>query len=123
MMQWMRIMLLWIATGEAYAGTLPSMVTVGTDDMRPWVDRDAPHFGIIARIVSRAFELAQLQTQLEWIPWKRLFHRVYSRTFDAVFPMGYSDERAAIFLYSDDLLQLDRIACHHKSKPFRWTRP
>ncbi|HET9236679.1 MAG TPA: transporter substrate-binding domain-containing protein [Oligoflexus sp.] len=120
-MKWLWITMLCILSASVRAGTLPSKITVGTDDMRPWVDRDAPEFGIIARIVSRAFGLVQIQLHFEWVPWKRLFHPIHGQAFDAVFPMGYNDERARIFLYSDELIKLDRVACHRKDQPFVWT--
>jgi hypothetical protein len=54
-MKWFWITLLCILPAYARAGTLPSKITIGTDDMRPWVDREAADYGIISRIVSRAF--------------------------------------------------------------------
>lgn len=109
-----------ILSAYAHAGTLPSKITIGTDDMRPWVDRDVADYGIVSRIVSRAFELVQIQLDFEWMPWKRLFHPVHSQMLDAAFPMGYNEERARIFLYSDELIKLDRVACHRKDRPFAW---
>jgi ABC-type amino acid transport substrate-binding protein len=117
-MKWIWIMTLCILPASVQGGTLPSKITVGTDDMRPWVDRDAADFGFISRIVSRAFGLVRVQLHLDWMPWKRLFHPIHSQVFDAVFPMGYNEERAKIFLYSDELIKLDRVACHRKDQPF-----
>jgi polar amino acid transport system substrate-binding protein len=91
--------------------------------MRPWVDYDAPDHGIITRIVTRAFAFVHLQTEYHWLPWKRLFHPTHGRSFDAAFPMGLSEERKKIFLFSDPLIQLDRVACHRKDEPFRWEKP
>lgn len=122
-MKWIWITLLCILSGSVQAGTLPSKITVCTDQMRPWVDREAPDLGIISRIVSRAFGLVQVQLEFEWMPWKRLFHPIHSQVFDAVFPMGYNAERAKIFLYSDELIKLDRVACHRKDQPFTWNTP
>jgi ABC-type amino acid transport substrate-binding protein len=120
-MKWFWITILCILSASARAGTLPSKITLGTDDMRPWVDRESADYGIIARIVGRAFGLVQIQLALEWMPWKRLFHPIHSQGLHAVFPMGYSEERARIFLYSDELVKLDRVACHRKDQPFTWT--
>jgi polar amino acid transport system substrate-binding protein len=122
-MKWLWTALLCILSHDAGAGTLPSKVRLGTDDMRPWVDRDAANLGIIPRIVTRAFTLAQIQVEYEWMPWKRLFHPIHSSMLDAVLPMGFSEERARIFLYSDPLIELDRVACHRKSQPFVWNSP
>lgn len=119
-MKWFWITLLCILPAYARAGTLPSKITIGTDDMRPWVDREAADYGIISRIVSRAFGLVEVQLEFEWVPWKRLFHPIHSQMLDAAFPMGYNDERARIFLYSDELIKLDRVACHRKDQPFVW---
>lgn len=122
-MKWFWITVLCILSASVQAGTLPSKITIGTDDMRPWVDRDAADFGIISRIVTRAFGLAQVQLHFEWMPWKRLFHPIHSQVFDAVFPMGYNADRAKIFLYSDELIKLDRVACHRRDQPFSWNSP
>lgn len=122
-MKWYWMALLCFLCNFARAGTLPSKVQIGTDDMRPWVDQEAQDFGIIARIVTRAFALMQVQTEYFWVPWKRLFHPTHSSTLDAAFPMGFNEERARIFLYSDPLVQLDRVACHRKDKPFHWDTP
>jgi polar amino acid transport system substrate-binding protein len=122
-MKWLWLTILCILSAHAQAGSLPSKITIGTDEMRPWVDRDARDFGIISRIVSRSFGLAQIQLHFEWIPWKRLFHPIHSQIFDAVFPMGYNEDRAKIFLYSDELIKLDRVACHRKDQPFVWNSP
>jgi polar amino acid transport system substrate-binding protein len=122
-MKWFWITILCILSASVHAGTLPSKITIGTDEMRPWVDREAQDFGIISRIVSRAFELVQVQLDFEWMPWKRLFHPIHSQVLDAVFPMGYNADRAKIFLYSDELIKLDRVACHRKDQPFTWNTP
>lgn len=122
-MKWLGMAVLCILCSSARAGTLPSKIHAGTNDMPPWVDQGAPDFGIIARIVKRAFALAQVQTEYFWIPWKRLFHPTHSSNLDAVFPMGFNEERAKVFLYSDPLVQLDRVACHRKAQPFHWDSP
>ena len=119
-MKWLWIAILCILPAYAGAGTLPSKITIGTDDMRPWVDHEAADYGIISRIVSRAFELVQVQLHFEWVPWKRLFHPGHSQMLHAAFPMGYNEERARIFLYSDELIKLDRVACYRKDQPFVW---
>jgi len=114
------LMWLFVRAFPAQGENLPSKIILGTNEMRPWVARDLPEYGIISRIVIRAFAKAQMQSEVVWVPWKRLFNRTIDSRIAAAYPMGVSEERLKLFHYSDAIFHLDRVACHLKSKGFTW---
>lgn len=95
-------------------------IRVGTFDIRPIIDRDQADFGSLSKLVRDAFHAVSIEIKLIWIPWKRLFSPGLEAGVDAVFPMGYSEKRAAHFLFSDELINWNRAVCHLKARPFHW---
>ena len=90
-----------------YASPLPKELHLLTgNDFKPWSDQSLPNGGIITEIVQTTFKKIGIDTTIEWLPWKRGYHRVVAdKNGDyATFPYSHSNKRAAEVYYSIPLL-------------------
>ncbi|WP_262694208.1 substrate-binding periplasmic protein [Kordiimonas aquimaris] len=72
-------------------------------DFPPFVTNELPGGGIINEIVKASFAAADIELEIEFIPWKRSYRAIARGEFLASFSWAYSDDRAKDFHFSDPL--------------------
>lgn len=92
----------------------------------PYLSEHLPHHGFASHVVSRAFELAGLQVEYGFYPWRRSYD--YARDalnrdgkrWDGTIVWIYADDRAPLFHYSDPVVIDSSHLFHLKSHPIEW---
>lgn len=79
---------------------------ISGNDFKPWSDQSLPNGGVITEIVQTTFKEIGIKTTIEWLPWKRGYHRVVMGKYNdyATFPYSYSNKRAVNVYYSIPIL-------------------
>ena len=79
---------------------------ISGNDFKPWSDQSLPNGGVITEIVQTTFKEIGIKTTVEWLPWKRGYHRVVMGEYNdyATFPYSYSNKRAVNVYYSIPIL-------------------
>lgn len=88
----------WLTLQDALAD--PIKLVTG-DGLPPYTGTQLSGGGMLTEIVQRAFQLAGMETTLEWAPWKRGYELTKIGAFDATFPYARMSERENEYLYSD----------------------
>ncbi|MDX1757524.1 MAG: transporter substrate-binding domain-containing protein [Marinobacter sp.] len=105
-----------LAVGPVRAETL----VVATGEWPPYVSPQLKHYGVTARIVREAFELAGYDVEFQFYPWARVILMSEQGLVDASFPWSHKPEREKHHLYSDAIGEYGYVFFHLKSTPFDW---
>ena len=92
---------------SAISNPLPKELhLVSGNDFKPWSDQSLPNGGVITEIVQTAFQYLGINTTVEWLPWKRGYHRVAFGGHGnyGTFPYSHSNKRAVDTYYSIPIL-------------------
>jgi polar amino acid transport system substrate-binding protein len=73
------------------------------DDYAPFTGKALPDGGMLTQVVKAAFQQSNAVISLSWRPWKRGYQKTLSGDYDATFPYVRTEEREALFLYSQPL--------------------
>ncbi|MGI9316239.1 MAG: substrate-binding periplasmic protein [bacterium] len=78
-------------------------INLVTVEYPPFYGAELPNEGPITEIVSRAFEKADYQVNVKYIPWARALSDAKAGKADGLHGAWYSKEREEWFVYSDKL--------------------
>ncbi|MFE8071215.1 transporter substrate-binding domain-containing protein [Marinobacteraceae bacterium S3BR75-40.1] len=95
-------------------------VALANGDWKPYLGKDLPGGGPVARLVKAAFENQGWDVKYEYYPWKRGFQMAKNADLDGSIVWSYNDERAQDFLYSDPVIDLKTVVFYNKDKPVEW---
>jgi polar amino acid transport system substrate-binding protein len=73
------------------------------DDYAPFTGKALPAGGMLTQVVRGALQQVELNSSLDWHPWKRGYLKTLRGDYDATFPYVRSQEREELFLYSEAL--------------------
>lgn len=99
------------------------VVKVVIGDHPPYSDQSAEHFGLVSRVISRAFEIEGYHVKFTFMPWGRSYVEGQKDDFDAVGYWTCSPERNEIFYCSEALYQEQTVFYFNKNNPLKsWQR-
>lgn len=81
----------------------PIVIAIG--EWEPYVGETIASYGFIAEIVAAAMDEANIPYTLSFYPWKRCEKLILDGVAWASFPYAHSEERDALYMYSDPLFQ------------------
>lgn len=108
------IVLLILVLSQQLSWASPKTVLLASGEFPPYTSASLPGGGFLNEIIVRSFELGGATTDVIFLPWTRAFEGTRKRHFDVTGPYIYNDQRAAKFLYSDPLYELQIAAFIHK---------
>lgn len=89
---------------------------VSGNDYPPFSGTDLTRGGVLTELVQQAFSASGIATSVEFKPWTRGYEESLRLEYDATYPYLGTPRRAASFLYSDPLYQLNlRLYVRHDS--------
>ncbi|WP_018691827.1 substrate-binding periplasmic protein [Algicola sagamiensis] len=95
-------------------------VVLANDEAKPFIAKEYHHFGVIGHILTQAFLSQGIKPRYEWMTWKRAYQQTLAGKYDATSMWIPTEERMKHFLYSDILLENEKVFFHLKSYPFEW---
>lgn len=78
------------------------------DDYAPFTGKTLPAGGMLTQVVMAALQQRNVVISLSWRPWKRGYQKTLSGDYDATFPYVRTEEREALFLYSQPLYTVEQ---------------
>ncbi len=86
----------------------------------PYLSKNLPHNGFIARIISESFALENITVQWQFFPWPRALVYAKSGKAEATAIWRFSEKRNQRFLYSEAIIENGNVFFHLKKRPFSW---
>lgn len=103
---WLRCCLLGCLVSMQAAATELRLVT--GDNYPPFTGQALPGGGLLTQIVNAALAQQQLNSSLDWRPWKRGYLMAAQGKYDATFPYVQTAQRDSEFLFSKPLYTLEQ---------------
>ena len=82
-------------------------VTLASGEFSPYTSAQLSEGGFLNEILEAAFKLSGIEVDKIFLPWARGYAGTQKQHFDVTGPYIYSDDRAAVFLYSEPIYDLD----------------
>ncbi|MDX1457186.1 MAG: transporter substrate-binding domain-containing protein [Marinobacter sp.] len=95
-------------------------LVIATGEWSPYVSPQLKHYGVTARIVREALEVAGYEVEFQFYPWARVMLMSEQGLVDASFPWSHTPEREEHHLYSAAIGEYGYVFFHLKSTPFDW---
>lgn len=107
----------WLLASPVSAETI--QLTSGTD-YAPYVDPTLPMGGVVSEIVQQAFAAQGIDSNVEFLPWKRGYEAVKEGRFAATYPYVSTPDRRTEMLYSDPIYAVPSLLVFRKGheRPF-----
>lgn len=87
------------------------------DDYAPFTGKVLPAGGMLTQIVEAALAHANIDSTLDWQPWKRGYLKTMRGEYDATFPYVQREEREQEYLFSTPLLVVDEYIYSRADDP------
>ncbi|WP_028866284.1 substrate-binding periplasmic protein [Psychromonas aquimarina] len=95
-------------------------ITLANGEWAPYLSKDLKQYGYISHIVSEAFAEEGIEVEYVFLPWKRGYELAKEGKHDGTLIWGFSEERAADFIYSDVVAVLGTGLFVQKGKNIEW---
>jgi len=95
-------------------------VTIAVGEWAPHISEELVHLGVVARIMTEAFESQGYQVEYGFFPWKRSMEYVKSGEWDASGAWSRTEDREPFFYFSDPILEVKTVIFHLKSTNVNW---
>lgn len=95
-------------------------VVISTGEYPPAYSLYSPHYGYTNHIVTEAFALADIEVDVQFMPWKRAYERARMGRIPATCCWFYTADRQANFHASDPIINEGFYFYHLKSFDFDW---
>ncbi|EPJ53944.1 MAG: hypothetical protein OFPI_08720 [Osedax symbiont Rs2] len=109
-----------LCLGFNHASYAQQTVRLAVGEWEPYVSKNLPDNGFLARIITEAFALEGVKVELGFFPWARAKALAQQGEWDGTFPWVYSEKRAQKFLYSEPVIANQGVFFHLKSFDFQW---
>ncbi|MDX1634860.1 MAG: transporter substrate-binding domain-containing protein [Marinobacter sp.] len=86
----------------------------------PYFDQDAPHQGLLSRIISLAFAQSGLEVRYEFLPWSRSLMMASRAPWQGSAAWSCRPALTGRFLYSQPLIPHNYVLFHRRSMPLEW---
>ena len=93
------------------------------NDYAPYADASLPHGGLAAEIVMRAFAEAEIEVQIDHVPWPEGFALARDGAYSGTFPYLLVEERQRHFAYSHPIYEIRRLLLSSIRNPIEPGRP
>ncbi|POR01015.1 hypothetical protein AU468_09115 [Alkalispirochaeta sphaeroplastigenens] len=105
----------------AIRGEPRQVVRLGVDDFPPYISRDQPGYGILARIITESFALAGLEVRYSFMPWNRaLLYTEEGEHLEGTPGWFSTPQREETFFVSDPIVEDCQAFFHLRERPFSW---
>ena len=118
----MKVLLL-LLIFSSFSGVVSSETfRISTGEFIPYCSSAAFHKGFASHVVEEAFASQGHDVEFAFLPWKRAMLEAKHGGYDATSWWVYSEERAADFLFSEEILERTIAFLYHKYKnsEFDW---
>jgi len=96
-------------------------ITIANGEWPPYFSKKLENFGTTSHIVTKAFELENIDIEYKWYPWNRGFHLAKNGDLDATLGWSKTEQREKHFLFSEPILEDYVVFFHLKSFDFKYT--
>lgn len=80
-------------------------VNIVLSELPPYVDKSAPHYGVIPQLISAALSEQGYRVAYHFVPWSAHYDKAQTNEFDASAVWFCSKERQAMFYCSDPVIR------------------
>lgn len=96
-------------------------VKLANGEWAPYLSEELKEYGYVSDIVKQAFAEEGIDVAYTFLPWKRGFEDAKTGKLDGSIVWSKTEERAADFLYSAPVLDLQTVFFIKKGGNFDWT--
>jgi|GEM_PF-2757811 len=83
------------------------VVSLVATNYAPYYFADLTNQGFVDEIISQAFALADIESKVNYYPWKRSFELAKFGVTQGIFTISKSSEREEIFLFSEPIIDIN----------------
>ncbi|MEH6451003.1 MAG: transporter substrate-binding domain-containing protein [Oleispira sp.] len=97
-----------------------SSIRIAVDEWPPYQSQNYTHYGSAHRIISEAFASEGVEAEYGWHPWARSLMFVRNGEWDAAALSQKTEDKERYFLFSDPVMQAEKVFFYLKDTKFDW---
>ncbi len=97
-------------------------VRLTTGEWNPYISESLDNQGLFAQITVEAFATQNVEVELGFFPWQRVFQLSKNGEWDGTIAYAKTQERAKFYIYSEPLYTGQYVLFHLKSRPLKWQK-
>lgn len=97
-------------------------VRLTTGEWNPYISQSLDNQGLFAQITIEAFATQNVEVELGFFPWQRVFQLSKNGEWDGTIAYAKTEERTKFYLYSEPLYTGQYVLFHLKSRPLKWQK-
>lgn len=103
------------------AGQIPfDTIRIAVDEWPPYQSKTYTHYGSAHRVISEAFASEGIAVEYGWHPWARSLIFARNGEWDAAALSQKTAEKERYFLFSEAVMQAEKVFFYLKTKKFEW---
>lgn len=113
------LLMLAMLAGSALASNPPHTLRITNGDWPPYLV-EKPPYGLISRIIDKAFEAEGLSTKFGFFPWPRSYALARKGLWDGSAAWSCNPERLKYFYFSMPVFPVTIVLFHRKDQQIYW---
>lgn len=98
------------------------VVRLTTGEWSPYISEELEYKGLISQITTEAFALQDVEVQLFFFPWQRVFQLSKDGEYDGTIAYAKTVEREKYYHYSEPVYTGKYVLFQLKAHPFKWQK-
>jgi polar amino acid transport system substrate-binding protein len=99
-----------------------NIVRIVSSDWAPYCGKDLLEYGIVAKIITAAYQKNGYNVQFDFKPWKRVLKEVERGEYDGSAVAYHTEERAKIYILSDPYMKSSTVLYQRKNMLKTWNK-
>jgi len=95
-------------------------IRIAVDEWPPYQSQTYAHYGSAHRIISEAFATEGIEVEYGWHPWARSLIFARNGDWDAAALSQKTEDKERYFLFSEAVMQAEKVFFYLKSEEFEW---
>jgi len=105
-----------VSAGQPHFDT----IRIAVDEWPPYQSQTYAHYGSAHRIISEAFATEGIEVEYGWHPWARSLIFARNGDWDAAALSQKTEDKERYFLFSEAVMQAEKVFFYLKSEEFEW---
>lgn len=111
-----------ICMGLGHKVSAREKVRLTTGEWNPYISETLDSRGLFAQITIEAFATQDVEVELGFYPWQRVYQLSKSGEWDGTLAYAKTDEREKYYLYSEPIYTGQYVLFHLKTYPLKWQK-